>query len=316
MARTLSSILCAALALALPLTAFAQSRHREFRPASQPRPEQNAQQAYERGLHLYDQDHFEEALAVFQASNAAFPSPNSRLYIARCLRELHRLIEAIHEYEGTLRVAQERAQIEARYAPTRLAAADEVVAVRARIGGVRIEVRDAPGESTLQIAGAPIDRTRWNDRIDVLPGPVGVSLAATGFTTAQRDVNVSAGAERRIRLGRLTPRGLTAVGGAGIASFVLTGVGVAGTIGFLAAATARFNDISQRCGMMPCPANERGAIDEGRTFETLGYVSLGIAAATAVLGTVLIVAETRPRSATRQLEIEVLAGGLGARGTF
>src|SRR4051794_11034742 len=59
-----------------------------------------AQKTYEAGTKLYDSKHFDEALAAFRASYQIVASPNSRLMIARCLRDLGRNAEAYREYDA------------------------------------------------------------------------------------------------------------------------------------------------------------------------------------------------------------------------
>jgi hypothetical protein len=45
-----------------------------------------ARAEYRQGLELYDARRYEDALEQFHASFKDFPSPNSLLYVARCLR--------------------------------------------------------------------------------------------------------------------------------------------------------------------------------------------------------------------------------------
>ena len=54
---------------------------------------------YEEGVGHYREGRFEPALRALEASHAAFASPNSMLYIARCQRELGRIGDALGSYE-------------------------------------------------------------------------------------------------------------------------------------------------------------------------------------------------------------------------
>ncbi|MBK6535337.1 MAG: tetratricopeptide repeat protein [Deltaproteobacteria bacterium] len=62
-----------------------------------------AQQRFTRGTALYDARDFPQALVEFRASIELYGSPNTRLYLARCLRELGRLDESVPEFERAMR---------------------------------------------------------------------------------------------------------------------------------------------------------------------------------------------------------------------
>src|ERR1039458_9955899 len=77
-----------------------------------------AREQYRLGLELYDERQYEESLEKFRASNVIFPSPNSQLYVARCLRSIGRTAEAIEAYESTVRIAGDRAATDLKYEET------------------------------------------------------------------------------------------------------------------------------------------------------------------------------------------------------
>ena len=89
-----------------------------------------ARTEYRQGLELYDARRYEDALEQFRASHKDFPSPNSLLYVARCLRSIGRTNEAIAAYETTVRAADERAKHESRYADTLGAARRELAVLK------------------------------------------------------------------------------------------------------------------------------------------------------------------------------------------
>src|SRR4051812_28705663 len=87
--------LCAALATsAAPAWAGSASAEKDQRAA--------AQKTFAAGSNLYDAHHYEEALAAFKASYQIVASPNSRLMVARCLRDLARNAEAYREYDAVV----------------------------------------------------------------------------------------------------------------------------------------------------------------------------------------------------------------------
>src|SRR5436190_21382129 len=67
-----------------------------------------AQKTFEAGTKLYDAHRYKEALTALRASYQILPSPNSRLMIARCLRELGNNREAYREYEAVAAEAREK----------------------------------------------------------------------------------------------------------------------------------------------------------------------------------------------------------------
>ncbi len=89
-----------------------------------------ARAEYRQGLELYDSRRYEDALEQFRASYKDFPSPNSLLYVARCLRSIGRTHEAIAAFENTIRAADARAKLESRYADTLQSARRELAVLK------------------------------------------------------------------------------------------------------------------------------------------------------------------------------------------
>jgi tetratricopeptide (TPR) repeat protein len=83
---------------------------------------------FEAGDALYEGKRFEEAADAFRQSHSLVNSPNSRLMLARSLRELGRKAEAAVEYRGTIEDAQSSA---GRYPEAKQAATAELDALDA-----------------------------------------------------------------------------------------------------------------------------------------------------------------------------------------
>ncbi len=74
----------------------------------------------------FEKKDYAAALELAQAALETTGSPNARLYVARCLRELGRLDEAHEEMQRTHREALEAAKKDAKYEATRDSAAAEL----------------------------------------------------------------------------------------------------------------------------------------------------------------------------------------------
>lgn len=85
---------------------------------------------YREGLELYDERQYESALDRFAESYSAQASPNSKLYVARCLRSIGRTDEAVVAYEQAAQLASERSVAEAKYALTYQNAMRELAVLR------------------------------------------------------------------------------------------------------------------------------------------------------------------------------------------
>lgn len=89
-----------------------------------------AREEYRIGLALYDTRDYERALEQFRASYQDYPSPNSLLYVARCLRVIGNTEEAIAAYQRTVDVARVLADRDPKYVATLRAARWELAVLR------------------------------------------------------------------------------------------------------------------------------------------------------------------------------------------
>src|SRR6185369_14288178 len=101
------------------------------------------------------------SLLDFQASLAMLPSPNSRLYIARCLRALGKVGSAFVSYRLAMREATDRlnATGEKRYAATRDAATSEMAEIEAKVPRLTITIpSDVLPEFVVKVDGGTLPK--------------------------------------------------------------------------------------------------------------------------------------------------------------
>jgi hypothetical protein len=303
--RAITLSLVAALALAVPCAAAQDNT--AF-----------AQQRFTRGSGLYEQRSFGPALDEFRASLALYGSPNTRLYVARCLRELGRLDEALPEFERAMREAADRAPTDPRYNATRDAAQTEMLAIEPRVGRLTLTIPDAPAGVVVRVNNREIPREALGVPMAVMPGAVTIAVESAEHEPERRESAVAAGREVTVgivlrrrptrtdgqtELQRPPPVAVTPAPRGGVSrnlAWIGFGLGAAGFIGFGAfgaVASGTFSDLQLRCGNTACPESERAEIDRGRTMQTLANVSLGVGIAGAIAGTVLWIVGRGPERA-------------------
>lgn len=290
-----------------------------------------AQQRFSRGVELYDARQYEQALAEFRASLELFPSPNARLYVARSLREMGRLAEAVMEYERTVREANDRAQIDPRYTATRDSASTELTALEPRVGRLTVRATDIPAGARVTVGGREIPVAGLGVPIPATPGQVAVVVELDGREVARREAEVAAGGTASVDL-QVDATALAATtqgqagaganaGGAGSGEIVTPpppvvpepppapspdrtlawvgfGVGAAGLVSFgvfALLANSQYQELSSQCNETTCPSDRIEDIDRGRTYQTITNVSLGVGLVGLAAGALLYVAAPTPR---------------------
>jgi tetratricopeptide (TPR) repeat protein len=211
-----------------------------------------AQEHYTAGRESYRLGLYGKALEAFERSLALAPSPNTRLYIARSMRELGRWSEAAEQYATTVHEAGARG---GRYLATRDAANVELADVKVRLeratAATRADVSDRSD-------------TKETARVDETTSAAGAN-AANPTSSAVPRAEAPAGAGGR--------RGVSAV------TWISGGVAVAGTASFAvlyALASNRFGFLEESCTRVRTAACD-DARTTGKAEEIGAYASLGVA---------------------------------------
>lgn len=175
----LSLAIAAPALVAAPTPAFAQEDERA-----------QARAAFERGVGLFDDGSFQEALTSFQEAYRLRPHPSVRVNMANCYEELGRPMEAIQHFERFLLEAES-----ARPAQIR-----EVRATVARLRGSvgEVFIRVTPEGATVTIDGGDSRRTPILDAIGMTAGTHHIEVSMGGFATQAVDVVVEGGGRSEV----------------------------------------------------------------------------------------------------------------------
>lgn len=263
-------------------------------------PETVAQLRFEEGLRLYEAGQYEGALEEFRTSLELVSSPNSRLYVARCLRQLGRMAEAVSQYHLTERAAADRAQLNLRYRQTRDAAAREREAISDLVGWITITVPSPPSDLRVTLNGREVPHQAFGLALPVDLGDVVVRAEAEGFRRVERNESFAGGERETIELNLSPqqghgPRAAPLVQGNRrrqrlmAATYAFTGVSLAIGAAFTALAVLtrqQYQDLEHNCDG-PCEPRFAEDIDRGRGLQLGANTTLGIAVASAVIAVVL-----------------------------
>ncbi len=273
------------------------------------------------GSELYRKKSYGEALDALQRSHALVPSPNSALFVARCLRELGRTVEAVAEFAEVEReAAADAAGSDGRYAETAKAAASEAADLRGELGTINVHTRHLPPGGVVLVDGAPVTLKDDGYQAYHAPGGVTVTFRAPPAPDVVRAVRLRAGAQFDVDLdlapvalpppaparpGWLVPA-VVAAGGLGV-------VGIAMSIGFGVSSRATFNDLQSTCGSRCTSAAQQDEIASGKRNQTISNVSLGIGLVGAAVGGVVLWMGLSTRAPVTSLEVGPARVSLGGR---
>lgn len=260
---------------------------------------EQAQARFLRGKEYIDAKDYEAALREFDASRAIVASPNARLFRARCLRELGRIVEAYNEFGATWVDAEELSKLDPRYSRAAESAAAERKALEASLAFVRLSVLNAAPDTVVSVNGEQLRRSAWGEPVPSKPGPVQLQVTTPGQGSAeQRSVEVSAGETLEVtfelaaakpapevqrpvppvqaRKQSAPPKPPTSLMPYAYAS---AGVGVVGAsvftvFGLMAKDTHQ--QLVERCPEGTCPEAERDALDDGKRQQL--FANIGLAA--------------------------------------
>jgi len=323
--------LFAAPLLATGASAFAQPPPP---PPAAPPPvgdTQKATQHYMKGSDLFKAKKFSLALEQFKLSYQTVPSPNSHLYIARCLAAMGEAQKAWLEFDKVSEEAAARAATEEKYAPTRDSANVERDELGRKLGLVTVDVVRPERGSMVHVGTWAVPQDRWSRPFPVDPGTHEVRLETPKRPLVKTTITIRGGERRPVQLDvggglaagksppsrmRLTPLR--------IAGYAAAGVGAVGFIMFAAGgatSSATYSDLKLKCGgdTGGCHGVDVSAdISKGKTQQAVANAGLIIGIAGAAAGATMIVLSMRHKKDAGRPTADLVVGPswAGVSGSF
>lgn len=268
-----------------------------------------ARAAFQAGRRHYEARDHAAALAQFERSLEHVASPNTQLYVARCLTELGRDAEAAVAYRETLLLVERAGGDAGEYAEAGRAARQELGLLRLRLATVR--VLGLPDGVRVTLDERSVPASALEAGVELEPGATELRIEAPGFAPHREPLALRPGQELVLRPElRPAPRPRaghdTAAAPARelidlsapapvaarppVAAWIAAGVGAAALASFaLFAAQARATRarVESGCTPAPCPDALRAQVRAGRRQERLANLSLAAAGAALFTGGVL-----------------------------
>jgi len=293
---------------------------------------EQAQSKFMKGRDLFTAKKWDEALAEFRGSLDIVASPNTRLFVARCLREQGKFVEAYVEFGRTEVEAKELAQQDARYTKTGESAVEERKLIEPKLGFVTVTVQNPAENTVLKIGGEEYKRAQWAEPAPVMPGTSEVIADTPGHEPVKKSVTLNAGEKTAITIdagaaavvpppGGGVPEKPKDTGGGDYRTYayIAGGVGAAGLIAFGVfggLAASRYSTIKDECGSRPCPESKRDLVEGGQTYQTVANISLVVGIIGVGAGVTLFVL-SKPKSPSEGTTSAVVGPSyLGLQGTF
>ncbi len=323
-------IMAAKVGLALTIALSAAPAFATNLEASSAEQKRAAQKMFEAADGLYENGQFDQAAQAFRASYELVASPNSRLMIARSLRELKRYEEAYNEYLATIKDAEASA---GRYPDTLRAAQAEAQALGEQLSYIIVDA--VPDGTELRVNGNPT-KFKAGEPVAVVESKVEIELRLPDGKVTRESLQLAKQqtqhvtphetkpAETQAKAAATAPTPPPALppeekpgNGLRTAAYVAGGVGVAGlvTFGVFGALNrSAYSDLESKCTANSCAASNASQIDKGRMYQTVANVGLGVAAVGAAAAVTLFI--IAPSRSERALALHVGPASFELRGGF
>jgi hypothetical protein len=316
-----------------PTPAYAQGRGKGGEVA-------RAQSLFKKADDAYNAKRYAEALELFKQSYATVASPNSHLYIARCMAQLGDSRAAYVEFQKVFDEADARATSEPKYAPTRDSARLERDEVGNKLAIVTINVAHADASTTVRVSGTDVPQSDWGKPQPFTPGNVDVVVVSAGKAPITQNIALVAGDKRDLPLDAAPPAAAVATeapvvesGPKGkpnkpllIAGIVAGGVGVVGMVLFAiegSSASSDFSTLQKDCPNNNCTqgTTDADAKSSGKSAQTVANIGLitgavGLAAGATLVTLAFVKRGPAAAPTTGSANLVLKPGYAGLAGTF
>ncbi len=321
------------------MAAFTAPAAAQDEPEISAEAKEEAAAKYREGLTLFEAEKPGEALPLFREALAITNSPNARLMVAMCLKQMGQVAEAYREMKAILETPD--AQGNPKYERTLESARAELERLQQKVGKLTIKVDGSPPGLNVTIDGEPVEFGDDSPPIVLTGGDHELVATADGLETDKRSVHIEAGHSKAITLKLEPPQpkvepkpepektppspppapepGSTnlqtigyIVGGVGV-----VGLGVFATTGLMA--KSKYDSVNDACGGERCDDPKYADdIDSGKSLQTVANVSLIVGAAGVLTGSALILFGGSSQTEQPAVAAAPLPGGayLGYSGRF
>lgn len=145
---------------------------------------------------LYEAGRYPAAAAAFEKADAAYAAPQYRLYLARSLAKLDKLVGAAQAYDRAIKMPVP-AGAAASYVDAQKTAAQELQAIQAQIPVLHVVAARLPSGVRLTLDEVDLPRSYW-ERIEVDPGRHTLVLSAEGHETVTRKIELARGGVEKV----------------------------------------------------------------------------------------------------------------------
>ena len=325
-------------ALTLSLGSVTSAHAGGVEPAkATPVQREQAQTRFLKGRDLYNAKKYDAALAELSASLDIVASPNTRLYVARCLRDMGRIVAAYAELGRTSVEAKELLRDDNRYEKAAQAATDERAALGKKLGFLDVRITHAGPETTLKVGNDEVRRGGWEEPIPVLPGTSEVLIETPSHPPIRQQVQVAVGQHQSVAVDAAADAGgeASVAAAAPAASeapettgptlrpyfYATAGLAIVGLTTFIVAgsmANSTHSKLEKACGSGPCPPGYEDDISAGKTQQTFANIGLAVFVISAAASVTLFFVGSPKKTTPAAASAHVTAGPsfVGLQGAF
>jgi hypothetical protein len=280
-----------------------------------------ARQLMDEGDRYTEQKQLGEALRVYTAAHEIMHKPTTGIEVARTLAQLGRLVEAREAAFEVTRMPAEPNEPKP-FAAARREAAELDAQLEKRTPMLRIALSGGadPGVVHASVDDEEIPAQAITLPRRVNPGKRIVHVRAAGFAPVDKEVDVPEGSTTVVHVeldaAKRTPFGLPPLALVGVSAAAL-GVTVGSITGIISLDKA--SDARTLCGpdTRNCDPAAAGSIDASKTYGWIATVSFALAVAGGALAAYTLLSKpTTTGASSARVDIAVMPGGAGMRGTF